>query len=64
MRYQNEKASAINRERGAFSRDFRPKHSFKFEQFSREWFEACDQAFCRAMERAGYQRTPQDEGRT
>jgi hypothetical protein len=27
----------------------RPRHSRKFAQFSREWFEACDRAFRNAM---------------
>lgn len=35
---------------------FRPVHSQKLEQHSREWFEACDRAFQDAMEAAGYQR--------
>jgi hypothetical protein len=35
----------------------RPQHTKRFEQFSQEWFFACNEAFCAAMERAGYQKT-------
>ena len=34
----------------------KPLHCRRFEEFSREWFEACDRAFQAAMEAAGYLR--------
>lgn len=37
-------------EQNAFRRMFAPKHCRGLEQFTREWFEACNTAFCEAMD--------------
>jgi hypothetical protein len=44
------KSVELAKEQASFERDFRPKHARDVEQFSDEWFKACDAAFRAAME--------------
>jgi hypothetical protein len=41
-------------EQFALERAVRPPHTREYEQFSLEWFKACNDAFCKAMMEAGY----------
>lgn len=40
----------------------RPAHTRKFAQFSPEWYQACNQAFARAMRNAEMQESQQTTG--
>lgn len=50
------------REHSSFMKQCQPRHAAKCKQFEREWFKACDDAFCEAMIKAGYRRIVKGSG--